>query len=338
MRASAKSSESESDSDSEDFASAPRLTPRLPRFALSNALCAFCAILVLAFLSAALNTSTASASASSSEPARCRARRRWPGATRHPPRRAAWRARFCPGASPARGAAAPPRRRSPRWGTQAVGRRAQRAQQRAVARALAGCHQHHGRALVSRAAGSAAPMHVRVCRRRHLVVHDQVDALDVYAARGDVRGHEHGRALLLAAGGGSGTDARRAAFVGALGERGGAEAVEVLQPRALLHVPVQALHRELQDLQQAQQAPERGDGVHEHDHQAGLLRQDVVQKRVALVLCGGRRVSEARRMRRSAASHEKTSSRRVARAGEEAVKTAKRKGRDAHGSYEARSV
>jgi hypothetical protein len=51
-----------------------------------------------------------------------------------------------------------------------------------------------------------------------------------------------------------------------------------------LHVSVQTFHREAQNFQEAQQAPQRGDGVHEDDHQTGLLRQDVVQKRVALIL------------------------------------------------------
>jgi hypothetical protein len=57
----------------------------------------------------------------------------------------------------------------------------------------------------------------------------------------------------------------------------GAEAVERLQARALLHVSVKALGGKAQDLEERDQAAQRGDGVHEDDHQAGLLSEDVVK-------------------------------------------------------------
>ena len=92
----------------------------------------------------------------------------------------------------------------------------------------------------------------------------EVDALDVDPARGDVGGDEDGR---LAA-------AARALL----------EPVEILESRALLHVAVETLHGKSKRLENREQSPQRGDGVDEYDDQAGLLRQDVVQERVALVL------------------------------------------------------
>ena len=113
--------------------------------------------------------------------------------------------------------------------------------------------------------GPARAMHVRVCRHRHLVVHHEIDALDVQPARRHVRRHQHRRGILAAA-------------------DGGAEPVEVLEARALLHAAVETLHRELENLEDAQEAPEGGDGVDEDDNESGLLRQDVVQERVAFIL------------------------------------------------------
>ena len=135
---------------------------------------------------------------------------------------------------------------------------------------LARGDQHDGRALGFGAAGATAAMHVRVRGHGHLIVHDEIDALDVDAARGDVGGDEN-----------RGSSRARAARART---RRGAGNDQVLETRALLHVPVETLHGEAKNLQDGEQSTKRGDGVHEHDDQTRLLRENVVQQRVALIL------------------------------------------------------
>ena len=93
----------------------------------------------------------------------------------------------------------------------------------------------------------------------------EVHTLDVDASRGDVGGDEDGRLTAAAA-----------ALL---------EPVEVLQAGALLHVAVEALDGKPERLEDGEEPAQRGDGVDEDDDQAGFLREDVVQERVALVLC-----------------------------------------------------
>ena len=52
-----------------------------------------------------------------------------------------------------------------------------------------------------------------------------------------------------------------------------------------MHVAVEALDGEAECLEDGEKPAQSGDGVDEDDDQAGFLREDVVQKRVALVLC-----------------------------------------------------
>ena len=47
---------------------------------------------------------------------------------------------------------------------------------------------------------------------------------------------------------------------------------------------METLHGEAKNLQDGEQSTKRGDGVHEHDDQTRLLRENVVQQRVALIL------------------------------------------------------
>jgi hypothetical protein len=52
-----------------------------------------------------------------------------------------------------------------------------------------------------------------------------------------------------------------------------------------LHVAVEALDGKPERLEDGEEPAQRGDCVEENDDQAGFLREDMVQKRVALVLC-----------------------------------------------------
>ena len=52
-----------------------------------------------------------------------------------------------------------------------------------------------------------------------------------------------------------------------------------------MHVAVEALDGKPERLEDGEKPAQRGDGVDEDDDQAGFLREDVVQKRVTLVLC-----------------------------------------------------
>ena len=53
-----------------------------------------------------------------------------------------------------------------------------------------------GGALAAGARGAAGAVQVRLCVLRHIPVHDEVDVMNVQAARRHVRGHQHVRLAL----------------------------------------------------------------------------------------------------------------------------------------------
>ncbi|PMB71479.1 hypothetical protein BM221_001569 [Beauveria bassiana] len=106
------------------------------------------------------------------------------------------------------------------------------------------------------ARGAPGAVHVSVGGARHVVVQDEVDGVNVEAARGNVGGDEH------AAG-------------------GGGEALEGAQPRLLRHLRVQRLRGHVEVLQKGRDAPHRRDGVcKDEGAAAGVQEQHRVQVQV----------------------------------------------------------
>ena len=106
-----------------------------------------------------------------------------------------------------------------------------------------------------RARGPSIPMHVRVRRARHLVVHDVIHRGDVEPACGDVRREQDrvGRRL---------------------------EPVEVLQALPLLELRMQREGGDGEQLEQRLQPPDAVDGGEEDQRAAGVAEEKVIQVRV----------------------------------------------------------
>jgi hypothetical protein len=97
-------------------------------------------------------------------------------------------------------------------------------------------------------------------------VNHEVHTLDVDASRGDVGGDEDGRL----------TPAAAAPFL---------NLSRYFKRARCCMLPWRPSTGSRSVLRMARSLRRRGDGVDEDDDQAGFLREDVVQKRVALVLC-----------------------------------------------------
>ena len=98
-------------------------------------------------------------------------------------------------------------------------------------------------------------MHVRVCRARHLVVHDMVDCGHIEPARRNVCRQQNTILRTL-------------------------EPVEVLQPLTLLELRVQRKRGDVEERKEREQAPDAVDGGEEDEGTSGVTQKEVVEVRV----------------------------------------------------------